>query len=606
MTTATPTAPAADPAPPKSARDWTTPALVVLLVGTSVLYLWDLTASGWGNSYYAAATQAGAESWTAWLFGGLDAGGVITVDKPPAALWVSGLFARIFGFSSWTVLAPQAIEGVLAVWLLYATVKRTSGAVAGLIAGTALALTPVAVLMFRFNLPDALLVLLMVAGAYCTVRALEKASGWWLALAGVAIGFAFLAKMGQALLVLPAFTAAYLLAAPTSLPKRFLHLLGAGLAVTASAGWFIALVELWPAESRPYIGGSSTDSLWELAIGYNGLGRIFGGRGGGGGGGVVAGGGNAPLGFGGATGVDRLFGASMGGEISWLLPAALIGVVAGLWFTRRLPRTDRTRAALVLWGFWVLGNGIVFSFMSGITHPYYTVAVAPGVAALVAIAGREMWRGRDHLPVRVALALMVAAAGFWGFVLLQRFEEWLPALRWTVVALTVPVATAIVMGVRRMAAMALITALLATAAFGVATAATPHGGSIPMSGPALYSGESNAGGGPMDRTPDEVVDLLRDTTGTWAAATVSAQGAAGLALASGKAVIGIGGWSGGDPAPTLAEFRQYVADGRIGYFVPGGGMGGGGPRGGNDEIGEWVAANYEALTIGGSTVYRLS
>ncbi|WP_158843731.1 glycosyltransferase family 39 protein [Saccharothrix deserti] len=601
MTTATLTAPETTPAAHRRPRNWTTPALVVLLVGTAVLYLWNLTDSGWGNSYYAAATQAGSQSWTAWLFGGLDAGGVITVDKPPVFLWISGLFARIFGFSSWTVLAPQAIEGVLAVWLLYATVKRTSGAVAGLIAGAALAVTPVAVLMFRFNLPDALLVLLMVAGAYCTVRALEKASGWWLALAGVAIGFAFLTKMGQAFLVLPAFTAAYLLAAPTTLPKRFLHLLGAGLAVAVSAGWFIALVALWPADSRPYIGGSSNDSLWELAIGYNGLGRIFGGSGGGM---VVGGNGNANIGFGGSTGIDRLFGASMGGEISWLLPAALIGLVAGLWFTRRMPRTDKTRAALVLWGLWVLGNGIVFSFMSGITHPYYTVAVAPGVAALVAIAGREMWRGRKHFPVRVALALMVAAAGFWGFALLQRYADWMPWIRWTVAALTVLVATAIVMGARRTAALALITSLFSSAAFGVATAATAHGGSIPMSGPASYSSGMGGGmGGGMDQVSDELADLLRNTTGTWAAATTSAQSAASLSLASGKAVIGIGGWSGGDPAPTLEEFEQYVADGRIGYFVSGGGMGGG--RGGGNEISEWVAANYEAMTIGGSTVYQL-
>ncbi len=597
MTTATLTAPAPTAAAPPPGRNWTTPALVVLLAGTAVLYLWDITASGWGNGYYAAATQAGAQSWTAWLFGGLDAGGVITVDKPPAALWVSGLFARTFGFSSWTVLAPQAIEGVLAVWLLYATVKRTSGAAAGLMAGAALAVTPVAVLMFRFNLPDALLVLLLVAGAYCTVRAVEKASGRWLALAGVAVGFAFLAKMGQAFLVLPAFTAAYLLAAPTTLLKRLLHLLGAGLAVVVSAGWFVALVELWPKESRPYIGGSSNDSLWELAMGYNGLGRIFGG-----GRGVVAGG-NPNIGFGGETGIGRLFGAGMGGEISWLIPAALIGMVAGLWFTRRLPRTDRTRAALVMWGLWVLGNGMVFSFMSGIMHPYYTVAVAPGVAALAAIAGRELWRGRRHLPVRVAAAMMVAAAGFWGFALLQRFGEWLPALRWVVAALTVLVATAIVLGARRVAALALVTSVCSTAAFGVATAATPHAGSIPMSGPPSYAGgDGGMAGGPMGATSPELTDLLKATTGTWAAATVSAQSAANLALDSGKAVIGIGGWSGGDPAPTLEEFRQYVADGRIGYFVTGGT--GGGMRGGN-EIGEWVAANYEAMTIGESTVYRL-
>ncbi|MGM1061203.1 glycosyltransferase family 39 protein [Saccharothrix sp. Mg75] len=598
--TATLPAPAPAPAVPAPERGWTTPALVVLLVGTAALYLWDLTDSGWGNSYYAAATQAGAQSWTALLFGGLDAGGVITVDKPPAALWVSGVFARLFGFSSWTVLAPQAVEGVLAVWLLHATVKRTSGPVAGLLAGAALAVTPVAVLVFRFNLPDALLVLLMVAGAYCTVRALERASGRWLALAGVAVGFAFLAKMGQAFLVLPAFAVAYLLAAPTSLARRFLHLIGAGAAVAVSAGWFVLLVGLWPTDARPYIGGSADDSLWELAVGYNGLGRIFGGAGGG----AVGGGtGDGSLGFGGGTGVDRLFGASMGAEVSWLLPAALVGLVAGLWFTRRAPRTDRTRAALVLWGLWVLVNGVVFSFMSGITHPYYTVAAAPGVAALVAITGRELWRGRAHLPVRVSLAVVVAACGFWGFALLDRFPDWLPALRWVVGALTVAVATAIVVGARRVAALAVVTSLLGAASFGVATAATPHSGSIPMSGPAGYAGEGGAG---AERGDDnsELAELLKATTGTWAAATLSAQGAASLSLASGKAVIGIGGWSGGDPAPTLEEFRRYVAEGRVGYFVAegrGGGVGGGG-----GDIPTWVADNYEPTTVGGATVYRLS
>ncbi|GAA3884434.1 glycosyltransferase family 39 protein [Saccharothrix violaceirubra] len=581
-------------------RNLTTPALVVLLLGTAVLYLWNLTDSGWGNSYYAAATQAGAQSWTAWLFGGLDAGGAITVDKPPAALWVSGLFARVFGFSSWSALAPQAIEGVLAVWLLYATVKRTSGAVAGLLAGLALAVTPVAVLMFRFNLPDALLVLLMVAGAYCTVRAIEKASAWWLALAGVAIGFAFLAKMGQAFMVLPAFAVAYLLAAPTSPAKRFLHLLGAGAAVIVSAGWFIVLVELWPKDSRPYIGGSADDSLWELALAYNGLGRIFGG---GAGGGMGGGMGNGNVGFGGSTGIDRLFGASMGAEISWLLPAALIGLVAGLWFARGRPRTDRTRASLVLWGLWVIVNGVTFSFMSGITHPYYTVAVAPGVAALVAISGRELWRGRKHLPVRITLAVMVAASGFWGFALLARFGDWLPALRWVEAGLTVLVATAIVMGVRRTAALAVVTSLVSAAAIGVATASTTHSGSIPMSGPAGYSSGMGGFGGPGegDDSSAELSALLRDTTGTWAAATVSAQGAASLSLASGRAVIGIGGWSGNDPAPTLEEFKRYVADGRIGYFVSGGrgGMGGGG------DIASWVADNFTAQTIDGQTVYKL-
>ncbi|WP_329484411.1 glycosyltransferase family 39 protein [Kribbella sp. NBC_01484] len=308
------------------------PAALGLLIGTAFLYLWNLTASSEGNSFYAAAELAGTQSWKAWLFGSLDAGNAITVDKPPAALWVATAFARIFGFNSFTVLAPQALMGIAAVGLLYLTVKRLAGPAAGLIAGTTLALTPVAVLMFRFNNPDALLVLLMVAAAYFVVRSLDKASARWLALAGVAIGFAFLTKMMQAFLVLPAFGLVYLIAAPTSLRRRLLHLLGALGAVIVSAGWYVALVELWPASSRPDIGGSTNNSMLELALGYNGLGRLLGGSGNGGGGG------NGTTGFGGSAGITRMFGDAFGTEISWLLPAAFDRV--GRWVV-----ADASRAA---------------------------------------------------------------------------------------------------------------------------------------------------------------------------------------------------------------------------------------------------------------------
>ena len=179
-----------------------------------MLYLWGLGASGWANSFYSAAAQAGSASWKALFFGSSDAANSITVDKPPAALWIMALSVRIFGLSSWSMLVPQALEGVAAVGLLYPTVRRTSGPAAGLLAGAVLATTPVAALMFRFNNPDALLVLLMVAGAYCLVRALETASTRWLVLVGVLTGFGFLTKMLQALLVVPAFALVYLVAAP--------------------------------------------------------------------------------------------------------------------------------------------------------------------------------------------------------------------------------------------------------------------------------------------------------------------------------------------------------------------------------------------------------
>jgi 4-amino-4-deoxy-L-arabinose transferase-like glycosyltransferase len=581
----------------------------VLLAAAAVVYLWDLTASGWGNSFYAAATQAGAQSWKAWLFGALDSGGVITVDKPPAALWVSGLFARVFGFSSWTVLAPQALEGVAAVGLLYATVKWTSGHRAGLLAGAALAITPVAVLMFRFNHPDALLVLLLVAAAYCTVRATEKASAGWLMLAGAAVGFGFLTKMLQAFLVLPALGLVYLVAAPTGLGRRIVHLGFAAGAVLVSAGWYVALVALWPAESRPYIGGSTDNSVLQLALGYNGLGRIFGGDGNPGGGGGGPGGGGFGSGmntaFGGGTGLFRMFGASFGTEISWLLPAALIALVAGLWFTRRAPRTDRTRAALLLWGGWLVVTALVFSFMSGITHPYYSVALAPPIAALVAIGGRELWRGRSSTVARGFLGAMIAVTGVWSFILLHRTASWLPPLRWLVLVASVLVATAVIVGVRRgaalLAALAVVTVAASSGAYTLATAAQTHAGSIPISGPVS---QSDFGGGAGFRESDvELNGLLAATTTQWAAATGGAMSAASLQLGSGKAVIAIGGFNGGDPAPTLEQFQQYVRDGKISYYVEG--MAGGGMRGGDSDIAQWVAENYQATTVGGTTVYDL-
>ena len=284
-----PTRPA--PAPPPAGRTsrprWERFALSALLGGAALLYLWDLSASGYANDFYAAAVQAGTQSWKAWLFGSLDSGNAITVDKPPAALWIMVASARLFGFTSWSLLVPQALMGVASVALLHAAVRRWAGPVAGLLAGAVLALTPAAVLMFRFDNPDALLVLLLVAGAYATVRAIDalsvRASTWWLVAAGAAVGFGFLTKMGQALLVVPAFGLAYLVAGPTPVRTRLLQLLAALGSMVVSAGWFVALVELWPAGSRPYIGGSTTNSLLELALGYNGLGRLLGGSGNGGG-----------------------------------------------------------------------------------------------------------------------------------------------------------------------------------------------------------------------------------------------------------------------------------------------------------------------------------
>ncbi|KDN23949.1 glycosyl transferase [Amycolatopsis rifamycinica] len=594
--------------------------MAALLLGTGLLYLWDLAKTGWGNDFYAMAVQAGTWSWKAWFFGSLDPGNVVTVDKPPFSLWVMGLSGRLFGFSSWSLLVPDALAGVASVGLLYLAVRRLSGPGAGLLAGAGLALTPVAALMFRYDNPDSFLVLLLVAGGYCVVRALEHASTKWLVLAGVAVGFGFLDKMLQAFLVLPAFVLAYAVAAPTSPGRRIGQLAAAAGALLVSAGWWIVAVALWPVADRPYISGSTDDTVLELAFGYNGLGRIFGeGRGGGGrtftppaGMELPTGGRGFGGGFGGQAGLTRLFGGEFGGEASWLLPAAVIGLVAGLWFTRRAPRTDRTRAALLLWGGWLVVSALVFSYMSGIIHPYYTVALAPGIAATLAIAARELWRGRANFAARAVLAVLLAVTAVWAFLLLSRTPDWQPWVRYALLVTGAAAVAGLLFGADRgrrlgpvVAVLGLCGALLGTSAFTLATAAIAHSGGTPSSGPAVGGGRAPRGFG-AEEADSAVIDLLKGTTTKWAAAQSGAMQAAGLALASGRPVLAIGGFSGSDPAPTLEQFRQYVAGGEIRYYVAGGRGGFGGGRGTAGAIQAWVEQNFAPLTVDGVTVYDLA
>lgn len=609
---------------------WVRPALGLLLAVTAVLYLWGLEAAGWANEYYAAAVQAGTQSWKALLFGSIDAGNAITVDKPPAALWVMALSGRLFGFGTLSMLVPQALMGVASVAMIYGAVRRVSGYGAGLLAGAVLALTPVAALMFRFNNPDALLVLLMVVAGYCLIRALDGKPTRWIALAGVAIGFAFLTKLLQALLVTPALALVVLVAVPGSVWLRLRYLAVGLVAMVASAGWYLALVSLWPSDSRPYIGGSTDNSLLQLALGYNGLGRVFGGDGNpggtsdsGGGPGGMGGMSGSPM-FGGSTGITRMFGESMGTEISWLLPAALIGLVAGLWFTRRAPRTDRTRAALLLWGGWLVVTVVVFSFMKGIMHPYYTIALAPAIAAVIGIGVRELWRGKQFVSSRAVLAAMLMATGVWNFILLDRTPEWLPWLRWVVLVGAVVISALLLAGAHRLgrwtvvvAAAGLIVGLGATGAYTVETIIGNHGGGIPTSGPARAGGGFGFGGpgGPGGQSASDNAELkvmLTQADNRWAAATVGSHVASSLELATGTSIMSIGGFSGGDNSPTLEQFQSYVAAGQVHYFIVGNGPGGGhrggpgGDAGPGNQITQWVQQHFTAQDVGGTEVYDLS
>ncbi|OSC74044.1 glycosyl transferase, partial [Streptomyces sp. BF-3] len=278
MTTATITAAAAAPPEPDRGAGprWARPALYGLLLVVGLAYFYNLSASGYANSFYSAAVQAGSQSWKALFFGSLDSANAITVDKPPAALWPMALSVRMFGLTSWAILAPQVLMALATAAVLNSAVRRRFGPVAGLIAVGVFALTPVAALMFRFNNPDALLALLMTVTVWCVLRALEQGRTKWLLWAGAAVGLAFLTKTLQAFLILPPLAVLYAVCAPVPVRKRLGQLALSAVTMVVTGGWWVAIVELMPASSRPYVGGSQNNSFLELTFGYNGLGRING------------------------------------------------------------------------------------------------------------------------------------------------------------------------------------------------------------------------------------------------------------------------------------------------------------------------------------------
>ncbi|GEC08730.1 hypothetical protein SSP24_63850 [Streptomyces spinoverrucosus] len=671
---------------------WVRPAFLATLLVIGALYTYNLTASGYANSFYSAAVQAGSQSWKAFFFGSLDAANAITVDKPPASLWPMALSVRLFGLNSFAILFPQVLMAVATAGVLYASVRRRFPAGVGLLTMAVFALTPVAALMFRFNNPDAALALLMATAVYCTQRALDKAQTKWLVWAGVAIGFAFLVKTLQAFLILPVLALVYVVLAPTTVRRRIGQVLLAGLVMVVAGGWWVAIVELWPASSRPYIGGSQNNSFLELTFGYNGLGRINGEETGSVGGGQGGGWGE--------TGWDRMFSSVIGGQISWLIPAALILLVAALVSTRRLKRTDTTRATFILWGGSLLITMVIFSFMQGIFHEYYTVALAPYIAPLIGMGAALLWQERGRMWASLTLAAAMTATAAWGYVLLNRSSASYPWLKWVVLVGGLAAALGLVF-VNRLGrqlalgvvALSFVTGLAGPTAYTLTTLGEGHTGSIVTAGPAVAGGRGGGpgggggmGGGPggggfpgggqnqqgqgqqgqgqqgqgqqgqgggMGQPPtggtggtgqnqqgntspgggsmgeggggmggvggllngatvsDEAKELLEQNAGdyTWAAAAIGAQNAASYQLATGEAVMAIGGFNGSDPSPTLAQFKQYVADGRIHYFIAGG-MGGGGMGGSGNgtssQISSWVQENFKEVTVGSATFYDLT
>lgn len=686
-------------APARGPIDWI--AVALLMLAATFVFFWNLTASGYANEFYSASAQAGSKNWEAFLWGSLDAGNAITVDKPPASIWLMALSVRLLGLSSFAILLPQALMGVACTYLLHVTVRRVWGNAAGIAAGIVFITTPVAALMFRFNNPDALLILLMLGAAACVLRGLElpadrhgnRVRTRWYAVAGLLIGLGFLTKQFQVLLVLPGFGLVMLLLSPTPWPRRLLDAVVALGAMVVGAGWWVLLTVLVPSGSRPYFGGSQTDSFIELTFSYNGLGRLTGNETGS----VIPGAsealnGASQGGMWGETGLFRLWTSDFGDQITWLAPIAFAAIILGLiaatpakkgqvyfgrfYLGKRGHEVDPDtvarirRAQIVIFGTWLVVTWLVFSFMAGIFHAYYTVALSPAIAVLVAICVASLLALRDRPWMPGITGLLIAVTSAWDMALILRSGSfaWLGVCI-GVIGVAAGLALCIIgfwmqdrlpsawpltlkRGARSVAAIGIVALLAGPIVWTACTISTGHTGSIVTAGPSGSMGGGPVGGGPGGNgapddgggtaadgsssesvlggsnaaTPDGGSGLLGGTSANdslvelltqnasgyrWAAATTGSQNAASYQLASELPVMAIGGFNGSDPAPTLDEFKAYVAQGLIRYYIASGGMGGGmggtqmGGSNAASEIAEWVAQNYTAQTIGNTTVYDL-
>lgn len=597
---------------------WARAGIRALLCVAAVAYLWGLGASGWAYGYYSAAVQAGLTSWKAALFGAFDGGRLLAIDKPPASLWVMELSSRVLGLNAWGILVPEALAGVGTVGLVYLTVRRWSGVGPGLAAAAVTAATPASVASFRFNNPDALLVCLLAAATYCSVRASEGGSRRWAVVAGVCLGTGFLTKMTEVFLVVPALGAAFWVVSRGSAFKKAALVAWAALAFVASAGWWVLVVVLTPPGQRPYIDSTSGNSVFQLIFGYNGLDRLTGSN--------VAHGvytGAAETAW---HDVLRLFGPEMGAQVSWLLPTALLVGLAGYLAAAGEGVAARgDKAGLVLWGVWLIIMGGVFSAGSGVINPYYTVALAPCLGGLIAVGGSVLWRHRGESSARVVMAGAVALTGLWSFDLLDRSRPWLPPLRLCVLVVALTASLNLVLNHRLgrraqyvVGATVVAMSLVGPLAYCAGAVVDPPMGADPVAAlPGTGRGEPQpqALGGQLQisRPSPGLVRALEvgDQRFTWAAAVVGAERAAGYQLATGKPVIAVGGWSTTTPFPTLGQFRALVGAHQVHFFIFTPGLGGLAPGPANRAttaavITSWVVGHFPAQSIGGVLVYDLA
>jgi len=600
------------------------PELLALLALAAGLYLWALSRNGWANTYYSAAVRSMSTSWHSFLYGSFDASGLMTVDKPPLAFWVQALSARVFGFSSWSVLVPQALMGVATVGLTYDLVRRRFGRLAGFVGGLALAVTPVFVAIARYNNPDTLLVLCCVAAVWFVVRGLEDGRTRWLVLAGVCVGLGFEAKMGAALLIVPALAVACMWVAPRGRLAAARQLLWGGLAMVMVGLAWPLLMWLTPAADRPWISGTSDNDIWSLILGYNGLGRLLGQDGGpaGGGGGPGPGGGAGP--FGGSPGFLRLLNESLGGQAGWLLGAAVVAAI-GIAVASRLGRRDPRTGWIIAIGGSFATIALAFSTAEGIFHPYYTSQLAPFTAALVGGGVGVLARGGRWAALFGAVGVAAAVACEVAILRTSGEGGWVPVV---LVVGGAFVAGALVYGLHGrwragVVAGAVALFLLAPASWAVQTLGHGTTGPFPAGGPAGQSfgggapRAAAAGGGPGfgggaggpgfgggfaggpgfggDTSSLSAAVAYARQHGGGTIAVSSQSGAASAILSTDANVAGIGGFSGRESEVTAGWLADAVGAGKVRWVIADS-NGGGLPQDGRTGARRAMAAVSETCT----------
>ncbi|MGW2425503.1 ArnT family glycosyltransferase [Streptomyces sp. NPDC001709] len=573
--------------PLEDAPRWERPALAAVLVLATVLYSWGIGHAAL-HPFYGAAIRSMSESWRAFFFGGLDASGSISIDKLPGAFWPDAVSVWLFGPSTWAAALPQVVEGVLTVWLLHRIVRAWAGPFAALIAALTLTLTPVTVVLNRATIPDTALTLLLVAAAGALQKAVRTERLLPLITCGIWVGLAFQTKMLQAWLVLPVFGAVYQLVAPGAPLKRALRgLLGGAVALGVSCSW-VLIAWVTPVADRPYLDGTSDNNPFALVFGYNGLSRFssdstaFG---------AVAG--TAASRTTGNTGWDMLINHTVGPQIAWFLPLAVLATVLGVVWRAGQPRTDLLRAGFVLWGGWLAVHAVVFSASNG-NHAYYTAVIAPALAALAgggfalfrseydwAREASEAVGGRRHMALPAAIVLTVA----WALVLdwPTRFVSWLlPIAAMLALCAAVGLWTRGPRTAPRMVHAALAAGIAATlvvpAGWALSSLNPLYAGAVtsPMTGPVGKAYAAHHHHAPhragLDQPSARDTALLDYLTThrhgeKYLLATQAAYPAEPLLRAKSEPILVMGGFTGSTPFPTAQQLGGLVTAHQLRYAL---------------------------------------